>query len=90
MFQLSTGCDVLIMELCSGGTLGTMLHEPENAFGLNEEEFLLVLKHVGRFNFNFQVLILCSRFKFFVIVSVACVLFRVDCHTTRFMCLVIV
>ena len=50
MFQLSTGCDVLIMELCSGGTLDKMLHEPENAFGLDEDEFLLVFKHVGRFS----------------------------------------
>ncbi|KAL8179067.1 UNVERIFIED_CONTAM: hypothetical protein K2H54_059161 [Gekko kuhli] len=31
------------MEYCSGGSLLTLLEEPENAFGLSESEFLIVL-----------------------------------------------
>lgn len=35
------------MEYCSGGSLLTLLEEPENAFGLAETEFLTVLQCVG-------------------------------------------
>lgn len=45
--ELSTGRDVLIMELCQGGSLQKILYEPQNAFGLAEDEFLMVFKHVG-------------------------------------------
>ena len=38
-----------MIELCQGGCLQSLLNEPENAFGLAENEFLLVFKHVGRF-----------------------------------------
>ncbi|XP_067685126.1 serine/threonine-protein kinase TBK1-like isoform X2 [Haliotis asinina] len=38
---------VLVMELCPHGSLFTLLEEPDNGFGLSEEEFLLVLKHVS-------------------------------------------
>ncbi|KAI2659231.1 Inhibitor of nuclear factor kappa-B kinase subunit epsilon [Labeo rohita] len=37
---------VLVMELCSGGSLLNLLEEPENAFGLPESEFLIVLQCV--------------------------------------------
>ncbi len=35
------------MEYCSGGSLLSVLEEPENAFGLPETEFLTVLQCVG-------------------------------------------
>uniref|UniRef100_A0A671UP59 Inhibitor of nuclear factor kappa B kinase subunit epsilon n=1 Tax=Sparus aurata TaxID=8175 RepID=A0A671UP59_SPAAU len=37
---------VLVMEYCSGGSLLSLLEEPENAFGLPETEFLTVLQCV--------------------------------------------
>nr|XP_020666332.1 inhibitor of nuclear factor kappa-B kinase subunit epsilon isoform X4 [Pogona vitticeps] len=37
---------VLVMEYCSGGSLLSLLEEPENAFGLSESEFLIVLRCV--------------------------------------------
>lgn len=47
--QESSKQKVLIMEYCSGGSLLTLLEEPENAFGLSESEFLIVLHCVGKF-----------------------------------------
>lgn len=37
---------ILIMELCTGGSLFNILDDPINSFGLEESEFLLVLKHL--------------------------------------------
>ncbi|XP_071452350.1 inhibitor of nuclear factor kappa-B kinase subunit epsilon [Hetaerina americana] len=37
---------VIVMELCTGGSLFNMLDDPEHAYGLPEHEFLLVLEHV--------------------------------------------
>ncbi|XP_056413988.1 inhibitor of nuclear factor kappa-B kinase subunit epsilon isoform X2 [Hyla sarda] len=37
---------VLIMEYCSSGSLLSVLEEPENAFGLSESEFLIVVQCV--------------------------------------------
>uniref|UniRef100_A0A8C5KGT7 Inhibitor of nuclear factor kappa-B kinase subunit epsilon n=1 Tax=Jaculus jaculus TaxID=51337 RepID=A0A8C5KGT7_JACJA len=37
---------VLVMEYCSSGSLLSVLESPENAFGLHEEEFLVVLRCV--------------------------------------------
>ncbi|XP_039083410.1 inhibitor of nuclear factor kappa-B kinase subunit epsilon isoform X3 [Hyaena hyaena] len=37
---------VLVMEYCSGGSLLSVLESPENAFGLLEDEFLVVLRCV--------------------------------------------
>ncbi|XP_051532489.1 inhibitor of nuclear factor kappa-B kinase subunit epsilon-like isoform X3 [Myxocyprinus asiaticus] len=37
---------VLVMEFCSGGSLLNQLEEPENAFGLSESEFLIMLQCV--------------------------------------------
>jgi len=36
------------MELCSGGSLFTMLENPSNAYGFQEEEFKQVVKDVGK------------------------------------------
>lgn len=38
---------VLVMEYCSSGSLLSVLESPENAFGLPENEFLVVLRCVG-------------------------------------------
>ncbi|KAI1285307.1 Serine/threonine-protein kinase TBK1 [Halotydeus destructor] len=38
---------VLIMELCTGGSLFNILDDPVNCYGLEETEFLLVLKHLA-------------------------------------------
>lgn len=37
---------VIVMELCTGGSLFSILDDPENTYGLQEEEFLLVLEHL--------------------------------------------
>lgn len=34
------------MELCTGGSLFNILDDPENTYGLEESEFLLVLAHL--------------------------------------------
>lgn len=39
---------VLIMEYCEGGSLHHMLDQPLYYYGLVEEEYILVLKHVGK------------------------------------------
>ena len=36
------------MELCSGGSLFTLLENPANAYGFMEDEFKQVLKDVGK------------------------------------------
>ncbi|XP_065213755.1 serine/threonine-protein kinase TBK1 [Planococcus citri] len=38
---------VIVMELCTGGSLFNILDDPENTYGLQEEEFLLVLEHLS-------------------------------------------
>lgn len=42
----STKQKVLVMEYCSSGSLLSVLEDPENAFGLAESEFLIVLQCV--------------------------------------------
>lgn len=37
---------VIVMELCTGGSLFNILDDPENMYGLQEGEFLLVLEHL--------------------------------------------
>ena len=37
---------VIVMELCTGGSLFNILDDPENTYGLAEGEFLLVLEHL--------------------------------------------
>lgn len=38
---------VIVMELCTGGSLFNILDDPENTYGLAENEFLLVLEHLS-------------------------------------------
>jgi TANK-binding kinase 1 len=38
---------VIVMELCTGGSLFNILDDPENMYGLAEDEFLLVLEHLS-------------------------------------------
>uniref|UniRef100_A0A1B6LYB1 Protein kinase domain-containing protein n=1 Tax=Graphocephala atropunctata TaxID=36148 RepID=A0A1B6LYB1_9HEMI len=38
---------VIVMELCTGGSLFNILDDPENTYGLPEEEVLLVLAHLS-------------------------------------------
>ena len=38
---------VIVMELCTGGPLFNLLDDPENNFGLDEDEWLLVLSHLS-------------------------------------------
>ena len=45
--QAHVRSQVLIMDLCTGGSLFNMLDDPENAYGLDEMEFLSVLRDVG-------------------------------------------
>ena len=45
--QLRTQNEIIVMELCSGGSLFTMLENPTNAYGFQEEEFKQVVKDVG-------------------------------------------
>ncbi|KAF3689683.1 Inhibitor of nuclear factor kappa-B kinase subunit epsilon [Channa argus] len=44
--ELPSKQKVLVMEYCSGGSLLSLLEDPENAFGLVETEFLTVLQCV--------------------------------------------
>ena len=46
--QNSSSLKVIVMELGGGGSLYTILDEPENAHGLPESEFLVVLRDVGQ------------------------------------------
>ncbi|KAH9507932.1 Serine/threonine-protein kinase tbk1 [Bulinus truncatus] len=45
--KMAPNKNVLIMEYCEGGSLHHMLDQPLYYYGLSEEEFLLVLKHVS-------------------------------------------
>ncbi|KAK3595603.1 hypothetical protein CHS0354_009560 [Potamilus streckersoni] len=42
-FELSTGNEVLVMPYCQGGSLHTVLEQPQYGFGFPEEEFLIFL-----------------------------------------------
>ena len=46
--QLRTQNEIIVMELCSGGSLFTMLENPSNAYGFQEDEFKQVVKDVGK------------------------------------------
>ena len=48
MFQAYIHSQVLVMDLCTGGSLFNILDDPENAYGLDETEFLCVLRDVGQ------------------------------------------
>ncbi|XP_052285627.1 serine/threonine-protein kinase TBK1-like isoform X1 [Dreissena polymorpha] len=44
--EQGTGNKVIVMQLTEHGSLFNVLEEPHNAYGLPEEEFLIVLEHV--------------------------------------------
>ena len=46
--QVPNGKTVIVMELCTGGSLHSILQEPENLFGLAEDEFLVLYLHLTR------------------------------------------
>lgn len=48
IFQVTSRTKVIVMEFCTHGTLYNLLDQPENSFGLSEEEFLLVLSQVSK------------------------------------------
>jgi TANK-binding kinase 1 len=39
---------MLVMEYCNGGSLSSIIEQPENIYGLQQSEFLLVLKHISK------------------------------------------
>ena len=43
---------VIIMELCTGGSLYDVIDSPENAYGLNESELKQVISDVGEYTHN--------------------------------------
>ena len=45
--QLKFGNKVIIMELCTGGSLYEVMDSPDNAYGLSETEFKQVIYDVG-------------------------------------------
>ena len=45
--QNETHHNVLVMELCTGGSLFNILDDPINYYGIEEKEFISVLKHLG-------------------------------------------
>lgn len=47
VLQSNTRHKVLVMEYCPCGSLYTVLEESSNAYGLPEDEFLIVLHDVG-------------------------------------------
>lgn len=57
---------VIVMELCTGGSLFNILDDPENSTGLPEDEFLAVLEHLSKTilyfpnKSNVECLIYCS------------------------------
>ena len=46
---------MIVMELCTGGSLYDVIDSPENAYGLSEAEFKQVIYDVGMFNNCFIV-----------------------------------
>ena len=53
-FKVPSKHEVIIMELCSAGSLFTMLDDPENLYGFDEDEFKRVLKHISEFEEQFD------------------------------------
>lgn len=41
------GKDVIVMELCEGGSLLDQIRKPQNITGIGEQEFLRVFSHLG-------------------------------------------
>ena len=38
---------LIVMEYCNGGSLSSIIEQPENIYGLQQSEFLLVLRHIS-------------------------------------------
>lgn len=57
---------LIVMEYCNGGSLATLIEEPENIYGLQQSEFLLVLKHISKIYYGlfylFFFLFVCLKF----------------------------
>ena len=45
--QIRSQSEIIVMELCSGGSLFTLLENPANAYGFLEDDFKQVVKDVG-------------------------------------------
>ena len=37
----------IVMEYCNGGSLSSIIEQPEHIYGLQQTEFLLVLRHIS-------------------------------------------
>ncbi len=48
--QRTMKSNVIVMELCTGGSLYEVIDSPENAYGLNEQEFRQVIHDVGEYH----------------------------------------
>lgn len=58
---------LLVMEYCNGGSLSSIIEQPENIYGLQQSEFLLVLKHISMFIFSF-LMETCWKLKINIII----------------------
>ena len=47
--QKQTGVPIIVMELCNGGSLYEVIDAPENAYGLDENQFKRVILHVCKY-----------------------------------------
>ena len=47
VFQLTSRAQVIVMVYCQGGSLYTLLEQPQYGFGFPDEEFLTFLDHIG-------------------------------------------
>ena len=44
------------MELCTGGSLFTLLEHPSNGYGFSEHQFKQVVKDVGKFHLLYLII----------------------------------
>ena len=49
-FQTMTRRKVIVMELCNGGSLHTILDDPQSAHGLEQSDFITFLKHISEYS----------------------------------------
>jgi hypothetical protein len=40
--------NAIVMEFCNGSSLATIIERPENFFGLQQDEYLIFLKHLSK------------------------------------------
>ena len=60
MLQTVSKERVIIMELCAGGSLFSILEQPENTFGFVEEEFIVFFNDISKDSFVVVVKLLQS------------------------------